>query len=48
MTNMERLAVRDPEIRDTLNEHKHVCLDMGYDAADFDEAVKDLISMGMW
>jgi hypothetical protein len=45
---MERLSLMDPEISAVLDQNKNICLEMGYDLNDFDEAVKDLRNMGMW
>jgi hypothetical protein len=38
----------DPEINAVIDQHKNICLEMGYDLKDVDEAVKDLRNMGMW
>ncbi|XP_060592057.1 baculoviral IAP repeat-containing protein 8-like [Ruditapes philippinarum] len=43
---MERLSLMDPEINAVLDQHKNICLEMGYDLKDVDEAVKDLRNMG--
>ncbi|XP_045195746.2 baculoviral IAP repeat-containing protein 8-like [Mercenaria mercenaria] len=43
---IEQMTLRDPALKAVLDEHKNVCLEMGYDLADFNAAVKDLRNMG--
>jgi hypothetical protein len=43
---MDQMTLRDPVLRAALEEHKTICLELGYDIADVNEAVYDLRNMG--
>ncbi|XP_060592564.1 baculoviral IAP repeat-containing protein 7-like [Ruditapes philippinarum] len=45
-STMQQMTLRDPVYNAALNEHKDTCLEMGYQLADFNEAVQEIRDRG--
>ncbi|XP_053396575.1 baculoviral IAP repeat-containing protein 8-like [Mercenaria mercenaria] len=43
---MEQMSLRDPVFKAALQEHKDICLEMGFQRTDINDAAKELIKMG--
>lgn len=44
---MEQMTLRDPDYRKILQEHKEICLEMGFEDIDINEAIQELRNRGL-